>query len=760
MVAKILGAQRDFSFGEVDVTLKRADDHPARKAGLRQMVNARILNSGAVQDRPGRSALFLEQGRIEKILMSPGNLFYVAFGAGYLRVYNAAGTRVFNSTKKGDGLTNIPWTLATVKNVTWVIAAAANRFVIYICYGDDAPRNVPQIIEWDGVSQNSTWTLTTFAEDINFGQKRTPFYRISPPNVTMQPSGMTGNITIIFSAPILVPGMIGTRFEYCGAQLTLTGITNPMSGTAIANMPLPQAQALTLSTTPQGFIVAGQELLQDSTGAIGIVTTVGVGIGVQLLPDATGTVRFFSTGTVVSPTGNAVVTATGGTVPEAVAVWADEVMNLFRGYPKSVFYDQGRLGFCNFPSLPSGIGWSAIGLPSDFFPEDASAPGNSIFELVPHKSQVLFVVAGPESSEFVMCDNSVYYIPISPTNPLKPGSVSFQLLSGDGAAPVQPRVSQELILYINAGQNSVMAIIASGAYLRPFNTKNLTEFHAHLFNGIQCIATPSADGSFNERYAYVLNGDGSITVGKYDPLSLQGNQPIVGWGPWSGGASVSWIAAQSSDVIFSSSYFGVGIVESLDDDQYLDCAIDVNALPPAMAAPVGKGPLWFIPSQTVSLIDQVTRIMGTYDIDADGFIIPQFNGGEDLAITSLVAGQPWTMTVEPFCPDASPGQAVGQRMFKRRVSRFAAAVVHSTGFMMARLFSGPLTPTSPALGTVMNFTRFPAWNVGDDPTKPPPEREIVERTRPIGRSFDPRVALIKDTPGPLQVLELGIEATI
>jgi hypothetical protein len=56
-----------------------------------------------------------------------------------------------------------------------------------------------------------------------------------------------------------------------------------------------------------------------------------------------------------------------------------------------------------------------------------------MFEIAPGKVQVYYVVPGPESSEFVFCDRRIYYIPISPTNPLKPGSVAFQLLSGDGA---------------------------------------------------------------------------------------------------------------------------------------------------------------------------------------------------------------------------------------------------------------------------------------------------------------------------------------
>jgi hypothetical protein len=79
---------------------------------------------------------------------------------------------------------------------------------------------------------------------------------------------------------------------------------------------------------------------------------------------------------------------------------------------------------------------------------------------------------------------------------------------------------------------------------------------------------------------------------------------------------------------------------------------------------------------------------------------------------------------------------------------------------MGRLFSGPLTPSSPALGTIMNFRRVPTWNQGDDPTQQPPLREEAQRWRPLGRAFDPRVAVIKDTPGPLLIHELGIEVTI
>src|ERR1700755_3115823 len=94
MVEKILGAQRDFSFGEVDPALKRSDDHPARKAGLRQMANARILNSRSLQDRSGQSGLYPTTNsppRTERFTISPGNVFDIQFAAGRLKIIDHNG---------------------------------------------------------------------------------------------------------------------------------------------------------------------------------------------------------------------------------------------------------------------------------------------------------------------------------------------------------------------------------------------------------------------------------------------------------------------------------------------------------------------------------------------------------------------------------------------------------------------------------------------------------------------------------------------
>src|SRR5215831_10570545 len=96
-IPKITGAQIDFSAGELDDSVKRAHDS-IQKIGARQMLNWRVLSSKAVQNRSGRSALFVARGRTEEVVMLDGSVFFLNFSAGNITVFNAAGTQVFTAS--------------------------------------------------------------------------------------------------------------------------------------------------------------------------------------------------------------------------------------------------------------------------------------------------------------------------------------------------------------------------------------------------------------------------------------------------------------------------------------------------------------------------------------------------------------------------------------------------------------------------------------------------------------------------------------
>jgi len=957
---KIEGSQWDFSAGEVDVTFKSADDHPARKAGLRQCSNFRLLNSRTAQNRSGRRALFPEIGRNEKITVQPGVSYFIAFGNGTLHIRDTTGVQVASQA-------GYSWTTATVKSIAYCLVPRGSSGVdVVITFAGQ----IPKIARY---TNGGVWTFLDFAFATNGTALQEPFYRINVPGVTLVGSNTVGAITLTASAPYFTAGMVGSRILYLQSQVIITGFTSNVLVNATVQQSLPGSDQANLSHLNGSF--APGDIIINQLGVKAEVVSIAATIVFNYIVAGT---RFANLDVVAGPNGSFTPSAIASVIPQPTVIWAEEVMSALNGWPAFCFFDQGRLGFCNFPSVPRGIAWSFIGIPNNLFV--GATPAAAMFEVTASLSQVLYVIPGMEGNEFVFCDNKVFYIPISVTNPLKPGSVAFNLLSDDGCASVQPRPVDGVIIYVNAGGNSMKAIVATGAFQRPFNTSPLNEFCSHLITNVVAIAVPRADTTFQERYVYVLNADGTLAVGKYN-TELGQIKGVVGWTPFSGAGALQWISALQADVFFTTAYTpnGIGavtVVEVLDDTQYLDCAIPVQNVPAPLVTAIGiptnnsigsvvspsgntasititttanivtgdlvvvafavasnplrtvssvsdgtntytrafaindagpfynlevwykenaaavspgasltatlsgltagsngygaaafrvtgilasgsldktatqaavtsaptattaalvqpveiaigasytadstrtyteasgftnlfnfvggatsrigigfkivssaaavtynptlsgsgtnqlgvatfkaaiSGPLFAFANGSVTLMDQVTRNMGTYFVDANGNIIPQFNGGEDLTLASLVAGQPWTATLEPFAPDAPPGTDVGQRTKKRQIALFAAKVINSSGFLMAGLFSSKQNQTTPALGTVMNQRRVPAYEPGENQALAPVLRETVESHPPPGSSFDPRAAIIKDTPGPIGISRIDMEISI
>src|SRR5215472_4103156 len=253
-VPKTVSVQSDFSAGEIDPSAKRGDADKTLHAGLRQCANFRVLDTKKLKNRFGRSIKFVDGPRIDEVLMSPGNVFELCFSAGRIRVRDANGAQVFTSTKLGDGTTNIPWIANNVNLIVWDTI----RLAVYITF----PGMVPQILSWDGVS---TWGIATFTEAVFGGQKRTPFYRLAPQGITLQPSAITGTVNLTFSDNVLVNGMIGTRLRFCDRQLQIASVTDGKTGTATVIEPLPPGMTLTTSGTVGRFNV-GDVILGATSG--------------------------------------------------------------------------------------------------------------------------------------------------------------------------------------------------------------------------------------------------------------------------------------------------------------------------------------------------------------------------------------------------------------------------------------------------------------------------------------------------------------
>jgi hypothetical protein len=739
--------QTDFSAGEVDVELKRNDEHPYFKTGARQMNNWRILNSRGLSNRPGRRLLAVGGFvRTDEVLMAPGTPFYLQFQAGVLAIYNSSFANVFSI--------GAPWSGSNLNQIVWDVLGSQ----IFLCF----PGMNPLVLTWNG---GNFWTSANYVPRtaILGSQKRSVFFRVTPAGTLLQSSAYgPGPVTLtVTGANNFDNTSVGTILRFTNRQIAVLAVNvigSPANLTG--NVLEPLFPAMTLAVANANFTYEINDVVIGAgSGAKGIVfATSNTNVDVQL----TASTQFIAGENVVGPNGIGAATVVSvDAQPGNIAAWDEEVFNTFRGFPASCFVDNNRLGFCDFPSLPGLIAWSAVGDPFDLYTDQNNVfPNNAIQELVPTRSRVMYVVPGMESSEFVFCDNAIFSIPISATTPLQPGSVSFLQLTGDGALPgVKPQRAQQSIVFVGPNGNQIKAVQAIGAYTRPYVVDDISDLRAHLIKSPIAIAIPSSVGQFEERYIYLLNADATITVGKYQMKTGVIDQG-VGWNPWSGNGMPTWVFALNADVLISSSYSIMGnVLEIVDATQFLDAAILVNNLPANFVPPGGAGPLFFIPSGSVDLMDG-GRMMGTYQVDASGHIIPQNNAGENLTSSTLTAGQAWTATLEPFVPMAQGGQDVGQRVWPRRLKRAQAYVRNSTGFLFAKLFSGSITPTSPAPGTIMTVRRISTWQEDENPTQPPPLREQSYLFRPLGYSHDPRYAIVKDTPGPLEILELDNEVTV
>lgn len=553
--------QRDFSGGEVVEWAKRRDDEAIVRASGRDLQNCRILSTGSVENRSGRRALFRSEGRVDEVRMSPTATYRLCFGEGTLVIRSSAGAVVAQAW-------GYDWTAATAKTVVW------DRFDndIIICFDGQ----VPKIARWDGGTE---WTFLDFEFEVEGGDKRIPFYRIAPKGISLTPSGSSGSVTITFDGDYLVSGMIGNVIRFNGTQMTITAVSTPRSGTALINGSLASnRQTLTFSaftTTP----VVGQLLAQSqSFGATAYGTVVSVASPACVV-ELTSAVRFVAGGSPVRVYGSGAYIGTTTTVADtslaASVVWDEEVMNDYRGWPRSVTVDQNRLIFADLPAVPAGISWSYVGLATDHFVGvDAT---DAFFELAPKRSRVYHVMPGAD--EFVFTDQGVYYIPISESNPLRPGSVSFRLTPSPPASAVRPISTAQGLLYVGESLDAVVAIVGTGQTAQPYLARPASDLHEHLFEDVVCLAIENAP----DARVFALNADGSMAVGRYQP-----GKEWVGWVPWDGEGDVVWISALGASVIAGCDRGTFTLVEQLDDDVYLDAHVLVNDIPTALSASAGS----------------------------------------------------------------------------------------------------------------------------------------------------------------------------
>lgn len=702
-ISKMVIRQRDFSVGEIDPDAVRRDDLPLFKASVRSASNMQFLATGGLERRSGRVFLYSDEGVRDDFRLLPDVLHNITFAHQRATVRNESGATVATLVA--------PWISANVDSLTWV----AHDNMVIIC----GPAMRPQVIELNKAAL--TWSIRDydFRPGID-GTVPTPFYRFSAYGATMQPSGTTGTITVTFSVPVLNSSHVGVVFLYAGKQVRITSIISATSANAVCLEPLNPTLRLLLTGIGENTFAIGQSVQTTVSGIEGEVIATNVA-GKTVTIIITNRYRsIHSEDRLVGPNSDADVDDSGHTIitPGATTRWSEQFMSPSRGWPRSVSKDAQRIIFTDFDQLKSSILWSALNDPFDLLITDDDS--GAILEMIDADCRVYHVVGGYD--QFAITDIGVFYIPISADNPLKPGSVEFRRVYSGEVSDVKPIQVTEGVLFVDATRTGIYSISATGQTARPYAANELTPFHRHLFHGLKGIAASSGTAKAPSRQIFAINDDGSLVIGQYN---VEGQ--YVGWLPWAGQGEVRSISARLDNVILSTRYNSGGsdinVAERIDPDALFDCMIKV-----------GSTSLAFLADSTVQVIADGFP-MGDTVVGAGGVIA----GFE--AFTNVWVGFWYDWHLIPNLQDFEGGEAFGQRMRRRKISRVKIKVRDTQEFQIGnRLLAG--------------------YEGGDDTALPMPLRTDVYQYRELGRSFDPQYEIKQSIPGKFKLLELTTEITI
>lgn len=550
--------------GEVSPDFLRSAAEGFLERACKTALNVILKAGGGLMRRPGSIELAqLNNPSIRFQYRGRGVEEKLVFSNGRLDVYSEAGT--LNQTITTD----VPWDATQIDDLRF--DSDSNKvFVFHQAF----------MIQELTRSSTGTWTRTDFqfSASVN-GKTSQPFYdKFEDIDVTMGLAAYSGSgIAITFSSDVLVAGHVGLRFRYLTAcEVEIVSVTDGQTGTVnIIDALYPTLQVSVADSTK---FKAGQVVEGSVSGVVGIVSSVGVGTLQILLLE--GYDRFeYDSGTpensdkLVGEEGEALVTATPTTVvtPATTSIWDEQLISAVRGYPGTGVVHKNRLIMSKFQKATDVIIGSSLGNFDDFLvsAEDEGAFNEELG--ADPNSQILHLVSTEQL--VVLTDRGAFYVPEAPEKPLTPTSIEFAPIGPDGAADIPPFVASEGILFIDADAQRLLLIAQTGNVRRQWNVAELSEAFYHMLTSPKKIVVANGLDGRTERYAMVLNEDGTIAVMMY----RRGTE-VVGASRWVHGAGVFEDLTVSGDKVVTTSLVGdVRTMSRMTFDARVDDEQDYSA---------------------------------------------------------------------------------------------------------------------------------------------------------------------------------------
>lgn len=224
-MATVQTVQTTFQGGEINVAaLAGRSDIAAYQNGAARLRNVFVAPTGGVSRRGGFRYLATAAG--------PGRLIDFEFNTQqvYLLAFSHLLMEVFKDGVKQASVP-IQYSASQLKQVYWTQTADT----LLMVHPDLRPKRITR-------TSHTAWTVSdwSFLTEAS-GRIQQPHHKFAGDDVTLDPSGTTGTVTLVASSPVFVAGHVGARFRLSDKEVEITAVASATSATALVKETLANA---------------------------------------------------------------------------------------------------------------------------------------------------------------------------------------------------------------------------------------------------------------------------------------------------------------------------------------------------------------------------------------------------------------------------------------------------------------------------------------------------------------------------------------
>lgn len=691
--------QTNFSAGELSPEVAMRQDTDQYKNGAKSLLNRRVLIGGGTTRRPGSwwEATLTGPGIAAEFVVNQVTQYIIVFNDGRMDAYSRNVST--GALTAAGSITGAPWTGNIYREMDWV----QRGNTLFLTHPSMPVQKIDR-------TSAITWARTVFAFSTGpAGRLEQPYLKIVAPGITLQPSGLTGSITLTASDSIFSPSHVGQYIRYFGKSMLITGFTDAQHVSAGVVEQLPATLDLTVAVN--NFAI-GEIVTGGTSGAKGLVVAVpGSTVRVVI---SEGLTQFTSPEAITGPNSKSQISGVANATPAAVAEWDQQIFGPVYGYPSCVELHRNRLIFGGHPAAPDYMMGSTLG---DIysFNVGTGADGDAIMESLGDAGASKIIQFHSAEQLLILTDRGPYYCPEGQASPFRPSSIAFfpfgspwpinataQVQSFDGGAIM---VSGSLIIKARP----------TGNQAAQWDADEVSLLSPHLIATPSRIAVTSNFGGKPERYAAFRNADGSLAM-----LQLVEAQKIRNFVPWTTKGQYLSVASVGGDLYASVQRTINGatvyILERFDQTITTDATTTYANVAALSGVPSRYG------SETVAVVTQ-NYYLGDYPAAIPGALTGPFRVGFN-----------YDSVIEILPPiiDGPEGAQAGDFM---RIVEAYVHVISSARF-------------------AANGYSLSAYQVTDDVSQPPALKDGPQRFQFMGWEREPTISISQPEPLPLEVLAI------